>query len=141
MGVEISKADIRERYGRSEPKDGEELVGQADQPDSVEAGQQNAAEPDYAMANEAQFANALRNEAIKEIAKARALEVVSIADTLKDVLQMDDAAKMLNALKTWQLNATDRAKRILANPTQFGLVWEKHLATNVLTGISSAPKA
>lgn len=141
MGVEISKADIRERYGRSEPKDGEELVGEVDQPDSAEQDQQDTPEPGDAMANEAQFANALRNEAVKEIAKARALEVVSIADTLKDVLQMDDAGKMLNALKTWQLNATERAKRILANPTQFGLVWEKHLATNVLAGISSAPKA
>ena len=141
MGIEISKADIRERYGRSEPKDGEELVGQVDQPDSVEAGKPNAAEPDHAMANEAQFANALRNEAIKEIAKARALEVVSIADTLKGVLEMDEPAKMLNALKVWQLNSTERAKRILANPTQFGLVFEKHLATSVLNGLSSAPKA
>ena len=143
MGIEISKSDIRERYGRSEPKDGEELVGQVDQPDSVEAGKPNAAEPDNTapMSNEAQFANALRNEAIKEIAKARALEVVSIADTIKDVLSIDDPDKLLNALKVWQLNSSDRAKRLLANPSHFGLVFEKHLAAGVLNGLTSASKA
>jgi hypothetical protein len=56
-------------------------------------------------------------------------------------MAMDDPAKMLNALKVWQLNATERAKRILANPTQFGLVFEKHLAASLLNGISSASKA
>lgn len=141
MGVDISKADIRERYGRSEPKDGEELVGQADLPDSQEAGTQNMAEPGDHASNDAHFANALRNEAIKEITKARALEVVDIAKTIAGVLEIDDPAKMLNALKTWQLNATERAKRLIANPSHLELSYEKTLATGVLRGLTSAPKA
>lgn len=137
MGVEISKADIRDRFGRSEPKDGEELIGQPDQPDSIEANQPNAAEP---MANEAQFANELRNQALAEIAKARALEVMDVAESIKHVLGINDPSKMLNALKTWQLNSAERAKRIIANPKELSETYEKVLATSVLRGLTSAQK-
>lgn len=132
-GVELSKSDLRGRYGRSEPAVGSELAGQAQQ--TAPATMQPDVNPDDT--NPA-LSNDLKSAAMAQIAKARAQDLESVARELSLVMRAEDPQTMIKLLKAYQVNAAERAKRIVSNPDNLAPAIEKLLATATLDGISSS---
>lgn len=141
--VEISKDDLRERYGRSEPKDGQDIVGTAEGMDPGEQDtQDDASNPEDQ--NEPEYGETLANDAISKaetaMAKARANDLLSVARELSMVMAIENPEEMLKALRHYQLNNTERAKSLLSNPSRLAPEIEKLLASSVIKGISLTPE-
>lgn len=128
-GVELSKSDLRGRYGRSEPAVGAELAGQSGAQMAPDA---NPDDP------QAQLSNDVKSAAMAEIAKARAEDLSSVARELSMVMRADDPQTMLKLLKAYQVNTAERARRIISNPDRMAPAIEKLLATATLDGMSTS---
>ena len=160
-GVELSKEDFRERYGREKPDDGDELlvpvnqVGAATGKADGQTGVSKLAVPavpdpadGQALANDAAadpFDAALAarehlmSAATREAAQARAEDLLGVARELGIIMEITDPAQMQAALQRWLDGNTARARRLLEQPTRLAPALEQLLSSALLNGIETVP--
>ena len=124
FGIELSVDDLRNRYGRGEPVEGSDTVGE------IEAEQQ-----DPAM----ELANSLVSEGTDQAALGRAKDMLGVCRELNRILKIEDPTVLLNALRHFQNNTRFRAARLLDTGKELQKAIEKTLASATLNGITTAP--
>ncbi len=151
-GVQMGKASMLERYGRSEPEPGEELTETPDP--AVPFGQfrvgAGASDPDseeeLAFADE-HFANArmgkaaferrfLRN-AMRQMARATADAMKPLRDSVKAVLEMPNEALHRHALESLKTQIAQQLQHVNDNPANAKAL-ENIMAASLFNGLAMA---
>lgn len=140
LGVPIGVDDFRERFGRSEPADGAEVLrspmanpnpASGDNPQGSGNG---ASSPPVAGDPELSNASRLATVAAKQVAQARAYDLESIGRELAIITAMKDPKEMMSALNAWLLNNDERARKFIERSGELDAIYEKLLATGVVNG-------
>lgn len=122
FGIDLSVDDMRARYGRGEPVEGAEIVGDM--------------EPERDPGEE--LVNSLVSEGTDAAQAGRAKDMLGICRELSRIMKIDDPVSMLNALRHFQMNTRFRAARLMDTGKELQKAIEKTLASAALNGLTSA---